>query len=49
MMAATSGGSGITPPHSLNGWFEAKAIDAFSSRSVRIWKSGSDPWASSWT
>jgi hypothetical protein len=32
-----------------NGKFEAVAIEAFSSLSVRIWKSSSAPRVSSWT
>jgi len=36
-------------PHSLNDKFEATAIEAFSSRSVKIWNSSSAPRLSSLT
>jgi hypothetical protein len=40
-MAATSLGSGMIDPHSLNGRLLPVAIEAFSSLSVMIWKSSS--------
>ena len=47
-IAATSRGSVMILPHSLNGRFEAVAMEAFSSRSVKIWKRSSAPRVSSW-
>src|SRR4051812_35359187 len=47
-MAATRRGSRKIEPHSLNGRLRPVAMEAFSSRSVTIWNSGSAPRGSSY-
>ena len=47
--AAARRGSVKVAPHSLNGAFEAQAMEDRSSRAVMIWKSSSAPRGSRWT